>query len=76
MKTSLKKSCPGSLYLANMEAIQSTCKFKTPEATEKIFKMAVNTNQVCPIKNIIQTQHNKFGNMVLLNPGCYIWTMD
>jgi hypothetical protein len=43
MKTSLKKSCLGSLNLANMEGIQYTCKFKTPEATEKIFKLAENT---------------------------------
>jgi hypothetical protein len=34
METSLKKSCLGSLYLANAEAIQTTCKFKVAEASE------------------------------------------
>jgi hypothetical protein len=27
----------GSLYLANAEAIQNTCKFKVTEASERIF---------------------------------------
>jgi hypothetical protein len=40
METSLQKSCLGSLYLANKEAIQSACKF--------------NKNQVCQAKNMIQ----------------------
>ncbi len=34
METSLKKSCLGSLYLANAESIQNTCKFKIAEASE------------------------------------------
>jgi hypothetical protein len=31
METSLKKSCPGSLYLANSNSIQNSCKFKIAE---------------------------------------------
>ncbi len=42
-ETSLKKSCLGSLYLANSDAIQNTCKFKVAEASEQIFKLAENT---------------------------------
>ncbi len=37
METSLKRSCHGSLYLANSEAIQQTCKFKINDAREKKF---------------------------------------
>jgi hypothetical protein len=43
MEISLKKSCLGSLYLANVEAIQTTCKFKVAEASEWIFELAENT---------------------------------
>ncbi len=58
METSFKKSCLGSLHLANAKAIQNTCIFKVAEASEWIFKLAentwavystgtINTNQVC-----------------------------
>jgi hypothetical protein len=43
METSLIKSCLGSLYLANTEAIQTTCKFEVAEASEQIFELAENT---------------------------------
>jgi hypothetical protein len=43
MGTSFKRSCLGTLYLANAEAIQTTCKFKVAEAQEKILKLAENT---------------------------------
>jgi len=66
METSMPKSCLGSLYLANAEEIQMTCRFKVAEASEKIFELAentwavyttgmINTNQVCQAKNMIQT---------------------
>jgi hypothetical protein len=87
METSLKKSCLGSLYLANAEAIQKTCKFKVPEDSEQIFQLAENTwavystgtinmNQVCQTKNMIQTRQINSGAMVTVEPGCYIRTMD
>ncbi len=54
METSLKKSCIGSLYLTNSDAIQNSCKFKIAEASKRIFELAentsmgtINTNQVC-----------------------------
>jgi hypothetical protein len=47
METSLQKSCLGSLYLANAEAIQTTCRFKVAEASEKIFELTDNTWAVC-----------------------------
>jgi hypothetical protein len=73
--------------LAKAEAIQTTCRSKVTEATEKIIDLAentwavfstgmINTNQVCQAKNMIQTQQIKSGNMVSINPGCYVWTMD
>jgi hypothetical protein len=43
METSLKKSCLGSLYLANAKAIQLTFKFKVAEAREKNFELVENT---------------------------------
>ncbi len=43
METSMPKSCLGSLYLANAEEIQMTCRFKVAEASEKIFELAENT---------------------------------
>jgi len=54
--------CLATLYWANAEAIQTTCKFKVAEAREKIFELAentwaidstgmINTNQACPAKN-------------------------
>jgi len=87
METSLKKSCLGSLYLANSEAIQNSCKFKIAEASEKIFELAentwavystgtINTNQVCQAKNSIQTRQINSGDTVTIEPGCYIRTMD
>jgi hypothetical protein len=83
----LQKSCLGSLYLANAEAIQTTCKFKVAEASEKIFELAentwavystgtINTNQVCQAKNTIQTRQINSGETVTVEPGCYIRTMD
>jgi hypothetical protein len=87
MEISLKKSCLGSLYLANVKAIQTTCKFKVAEASEWIFELAentwavyptgtINTNQVCQAKNTIQTHQINSGDTVTVEPGCYIWTMD
>jgi hypothetical protein len=87
METSLKRSCLGALYLANTKAIQTTCKFKVDEAREKIFELAENTwdmystgtldtNQVCPYKNMTKLHQIKSGNMVSIDPGRYIWTMD
>ena len=43
METSLKKSCLGSLYLANSDTIQNSCKFKIAEASKQIFELAENT---------------------------------
>jgi hypothetical protein len=87
METSLKKSCLGSLNLANTEAIQTTCKFKVVEASEQIFELAentwvvystgtINTNQVCQAKNTIQICQINSGDTVTVEPGCYIQTMD
>ncbi len=70
METSMPKSCLGSLYLANAEEIQMTCRFKVAEASEKIFELAentwavyttgmINTNPVCQAKNMIQTRQIK-----------------
>jgi hypothetical protein len=87
METSLKKSCLGSLYQANAEAIQNTCKFKVAEASERIFELAentwavystgtINTNQVCQARNTIQTRQINSGDTVTVEPGCYIRTID
>jgi hypothetical protein len=87
METSLKKSCLGSLYLANSDAIQNSCKFKVAEASERIFELAentwavystgsINTNQVCQARNTIQTNQINSGDTVTVEPGCYIRTMD
>jgi hypothetical protein len=87
METSLQKYCLGSLYLANAEAIQTTCKFKVAEASEKIFELAentwavystgtINTNQVCQAKNTIQTHQINSGDTLTVEAGCYIRTMD
>jgi hypothetical protein len=43
MKTSLKRSCLGALYMANSESIQNHCRFKIAEAREKIFQLSENT---------------------------------
>jgi hypothetical protein len=83
----LKKSCLGSLYLANSDAIQNSCKFKVAEASEQIFELAentwavysrgtINTNQVCQARITIQTLQIDSGGTVTVEPGCYIWTMD
>jgi len=85
METSLKKSCLGSLYLANSNAIQNSCKFKVAEASERIFELAentwavystgtINTNQVCQARNTIQTRQINSGDPVTVEPGCYIQT--
>jgi hypothetical protein len=87
METSLKKSCIGSLYLANADAFQNTCKFKVAEASDRIFELAentwgeystwtINTNQVYEARNTIQTCQINSGDTVTVDPGYYIWTMD
>ncbi len=87
MEKSLKKSCLGSLYLANAEAIQNTCKFMVAETSERILKLeentwavyytgTINTNQVCQAKNTIQTHQINSGDTVTVEPGCYIRTID
>ncbi len=87
METSLKGSCLGTLYLANSEVIQMTCQFKIAEAWEKIFEVAkntwavysiktINTNQVCPNKNSVDAKHIQSRDVVMVNPGCFIRTMD
>ncbi len=79
--------CLATLYWANAEAIQTTCKFKLVEAREKIFELAENTwaiystgminiNQACPAKNTNKPELIKSGHAVLIDPGCYIQTMD
>ncbi len=40
MDTSLKRSCLGTLYMANSHSIQTHCRFKIAEAREKIFKLS------------------------------------
>jgi hypothetical protein len=35
-----------------------------------------NTNQVCQVKNTIQTHQIKSGDTVTIKLGCYIRTMD
>jgi len=52
METSLKKSGLGSLYVANAEAIQNTCKFKVAEASEQIFELVENTWVVYSTRSI------------------------
>ena len=57
------------------------------EASEQILKLeentgavyytgTINTNQVCQAKNTIQTCQINSGDMVTVEPGCYIRTMD
>jgi hypothetical protein len=36
----------------------------------------INTNQVCQARNMIQTPQINSGDMLMVEPGCYIWTMD
>ncbi len=87
METSFKKSCLGSLYLTNSDAIQNSYKFKIAEASERIFELAentwavystgtINTNQVCQARNTIQTRQINSGDTITVEPGCYIQTMD
>jgi len=40
------------------------------------FTGTINTNQVCQAKNTIQTCQINSGDMVTVEPGCYIRTMD
>jgi hypothetical protein len=40
------------------------------------FTGRINTNQVCPTKNMIQLHQIKFGDTVSIDPGCYIRTVD
>jgi hypothetical protein len=81
METSLKKSCLGSLYLVNAEAIQNMCKFRVAEASEQIFELAentwavystgtINTNQVFQARNTIQTHQINSGDTVTVELGC------
>jgi hypothetical protein len=81
METSLKRSYVGALYLANSDTIQSNSQFRIAEATEKIFKLlentwtmysigTINTNEVCPIMNIIMVMQIQSGDMVRVNPRC------
>jgi hypothetical protein len=61
--------------------------FKVAEASEQIFELAentwavhstgtFNTNQVCQAKNMNQTCQINSGDTVMVEPECYIRTMD
>jgi hypothetical protein len=87
METSLKRSCLGALYMANLESIQNHCRFKIAEAREKIFELSentwavysvgtINTNEVCPADNNITAIQIQSGDTIHIKPGCYVRTMD
>ena len=52
METNLKRSCLGTLYMANSNSIQNHCRFKIAEAREKIYKLSENTWAVYSIGTI------------------------
>jgi len=87
METDLKRSCLGSLYMANSQSIQTHCRFKIAEAREKIFELSENTwavysigtistNQVCPAANDVTAMQIQSGDTIKIKPGCYVRTMD
>ena len=87
METDLKRSCLGSLYMANSQSIQTHCRFKIAEAREKIFELSENTwavysigtistNQVCPAANDVTALQIQSGDTIKIKPRCYVRTMD
>ena len=87
METDLKRSCLGSLYMANSQSIQTHCQFKIAEAREKIFELSENTwavysigtistNQVCPAVNNVTAMQIQSGDTIKVKPGWYVRTMD
>ncbi len=80
-KVLLRITLPGKLR-RNSKYLQ-----KVVEASERIFELAentwavfstgaINTNQVCQARNMIQTRQINSGDTVTVEPGCYIRTMD
>jgi len=70
METSLKRSCLGTLYVANFHLIQNNCRFKIAEARKKIFELSENTwavysvgtistNEVCPATNMFHHRNKE-----------------
>jgi hypothetical protein len=85
--TDLTKSCLGALYLADNKNILGRCKFSIGGAQEKIVRLDCNkyvvyslgkisTNQVCPKAKTILAVQISSGQIVQINPSCYIRTMD
>ncbi len=77
----MKKSCP-TLKQSRTHAnswLQGLSEriFKLEENTWAVYYTgAINTNQVCQAKNMIQTRQINSGDTVTVEPGCYIQTMD
>jgi hypothetical protein len=90
VETSLKRSCLGTLYLANAKMNLTARKFKVTEAREKIFELVENTWAIYSIGTINQSTQTrcalpkktiklcqiKSGDPVSIYPRCYIQTMD
>jgi hypothetical protein len=78
METSLKKSCLGSLCLANAEAIQNTCKLKFCGGLRINFRigrkhLGSSTRTRCAMPRT-RSRHTRSTQEKW--PGCYIRTMD
>ncbi len=73
--------------MANSNSIQNHCRFKIPEAREKIFELSENTwavysvgtirtNEVCPAANAVTAMQKQSGDTIQIKPGCYVRMMD
>jgi len=70
--------------MANSNSIQNHCRFKIPEAREKIFELSENTwavysvgtirtNEVCPAANAVTAMQIQYQTRMLRpNDGSYI----
>jgi len=80
METSLKRSCLGTLYLANSEAIQQTCKIQKCQGKRKHAGCLLHQNY--QHKPGLQKQNSgkskliQSDNKATINPGYYIRTME
>jgi len=87
LHTNIVKDCMGSLFLASSSLIENNCKFQIKDTRESIISHTNNTwlvysvrkiasNHVCPKVDQLSPLNISLGQIIQVQPGCHIWTMD
>ncbi len=81
------RSCLGALYWPTQKQSRTRASSRLPKPVKKIFELAentwavystgmVNTNQVCANQNSVKSRLTQSGETIMVDPWCYIYTMN